>query len=310
MKSIVMRRYFVAIIVLILIGMGLFQGGDKRIGARALVDYPSSESDDSHRLYLPVVRNERAPRVLLPPTSLPVYVDHFDDVTSGWYTGPALRYNKWCRWETDCHEGWEVVSEMAYVGDHYRFFIPHTWHGGGGSVDTWFVWPVETAPLPDFYYPLPDRYCIETRGRFISNEEYQPWWAHWGIVFGANENLSDVYTFQVNANHDLAALRYYNYIYPGNRQPLGGEEINVEIPINDWSYGDLSYIPTREYNTLKVAVKGRKAAFYVNGILTSVNVIGDMPRDHIGLIGGSWEVTPVDIRVDYFKYDPYCPEAW
>ena len=286
-----------------------FQSDEVDVDAGVLVDDLSLELNYGYAVYLPVTLRESEQQLLLPPNTLSTYVDHFDDSTSGWYTGPALRYNNWCRWETDCHEGWEVVAKMAYAGGDYRFFIPHTWHGGGGDVDTWFVWPVETAPLPEFYYPLPDRYCIEARGRFISDAEYQPWWAHWGIVFGATDDLNDVYTFQVNANHDVAALRYYNYIYPGNRQPPGGEEINVEIPINDWAYGDLSYIPTREYNTLKVAVRGRGVAFYVNDILTSVNYVGDIPRDHIGLIGGSWEVTPVDIRVDYFKYDPHCPEA-
>ncbi len=42
-----------------------------------------------------------------------------------------------------------------------------------------------------------------------------------------------------------------------------------------------------------------------NGSLGSGSV-PKMPRDRIGLIGGSWEVTPVDIRSNYVRYLAGC----
>jgi hypothetical protein len=240
---------------------------------------------------------------------LSAYYDGFDDPSSGWAIGAALRYNDFCDWvdSTSGCSGLQEVAYFSYTDSNYRFYVPLTWHGGG-SVDTWFVWPVQTAPLPAAHYPLPDSYCVEARGRFSSFEgvDYQPWWAHWGIVFGADEDLSEVYTLQVNANHDMAVLQYHNYTYPGNRQPLGGEEINVEIPWVSWSGDMKDLISTHGYNTLKVAVRGQLVYVYVNGRLMNIVRISGMPRAHVGLIGGSWEVTPVQLDISDFRYDPFC----
>jgi len=67
---------------------------------------------------------------------------------------------------------------------------------------------------------------------------------------------------------------------------------------------------TAKYNKIKVVVRGPFADVYINDyqVVQSAN-IGEMPRDRIGVVGGSWEVTPVDLRIDYFHYDPLCPEV-
>ena len=252
----------------------------------------------THRLFLPLVCR----RAL-------VYHDDFSDPNSGWYVGAALRQNDFCDWidaVSGC-SGLQEVAYMSYANDNYRFYIPLTWHGGG-KVDTWFVWPVQAAPLPAAFYPLPTHYCLEARGRFSSYEgvDYQPWWAHWGIVFGADEDLSELYTFQVNANHDMAVLRYENYTYPGNRQPMDGSKVNVESALVAWSGDMKDLMPTHRYNTLKVVVRGELADVYINGRHMDSISIRRMPRARVGLIGGSWEVTPVQIDVDYFRYTPDC----
>jgi hypothetical protein len=238
------------------------------------------------------------------------WVDDFSNPASGWYTGAALRYNDWCRWGIECHEGWEEVAYMSYLDGHYRIYVPLTWQGMG-DVDTWFVWPAEMAPLPEYYYPLPENYCIETMGRFANRlgEDSQPYSAHWGIVFGANRARTEVYTAQVNANLDYATLRLHNYVYPGNRQPLSGEEVNVEIPLATWTGGyHWELLATHGNNILRVEVHGDTVRYIINGQLRNTLYVPDLPRDRIGLIGGSWEVTPVDIMIDYFRYEPNCPE--
>lgn len=292
-----------------------FVSDGQNVDTGALVDNLALEFNLGTATYLPLVRRDPTPTPTPTPTPLPIYVDQFDDPNSGWHVGAALRYNEWCRWGWDCHAGDEEVAYMSYVPGHYRIDVPLTWQGGG-DVDTWFVWPAEPAPLPDAVYPLPERYCVEARAIFAnSSGDYDPYWAHWGIVFGANASMTELYAFQINANHNYGAMRYHNYQYPGNRQPLDGEEVNVEIPIVPWCEGqdghpcDSPLIPTGDYNTLKVAVKGNVVDLYVNGVkLDSGDVIG-MPRNRIGLIGGSFEVTPVDLRFDYFRFDATCPEA-
>ena len=200
---------------------------------------------------------------------------------------------------------------MSYDSGKYQIYVPMDWRGPTGQVDTWFVWPAEMAPMPSQMQPLPECYSVETRARFNVDSDYNPWWAHWGLVFGANDTLSELYTFQVNANHHLAMLRYENYTYPGNKSDDG---LNVESPIYRWpgnnedefwsedGYGSPSY----EYSTLKVTVNGDTAVFYYNGARVVSADITDMPRDRVGLIGGSWEVTPVEVEFDYFHYDATC----
>ena len=68
-------------------------------------------------------------------------------------------------------------------------------------------------------------------------------------------------------------------------------------------------ISTHNYNRLKVVVNGDYVDIYVNDHHLGNVDTGDLPHNRVGLIGGSWEVTPIDIMIDYFKYDPYCPEV-
>lgn len=291
----------------------LFVSDGSGVDAGPLIDDITLEAIYSHDIYLPVIRRDPT------PTPLPIYVDGFTDPSSGWQTGWVQRFNEYCRSWTECYSRWEDVAYLSYVPDNYRIRVPMDWRGGG-DVLTHFVWPAEMAPIPGLSGQLPDSYCVEARARFANSwGEYQPWWAHWGLVFGANsaqsgDALTEIYTFQINANHAVAMLRYHNYIYPGDRQPTDGTEINVEIPLFRWP-GNASYEywskaeygnATAQYNVLKVYVHGDRADFYVNGQRLGVADIGIMPRAGVGIIAGSFEITPVEVDFDYFRYDPTC----
>ena len=125
---------------------------------------------------------------------------------------------------------------------------------------------------------------------------------------GASDDLSELYTYQVNANQAFAALRFHNYEYPGNRQPLSGTEINVEKSIVGWAADSEARLKSDEYNTLRIVVNGATVRLIANGLQVASAYVPNIPRDRIGVIGGSWEVTPVDIAIDYFKYEPNCTE--
>lgn len=287
-----------------------FTSDAQEVAAGPLVDNLTLRFNYGGYAYLPSVRRDPLPTPTITPQILPPlnYFDGFDNPLSGWYEGAALRYNEWCRYgDVECYARWEEVAFMRYDNSKYRISIPLTWHGSG-NVDTWFVWPAMAAPLPEALYPLPQRYCVEARGLFANmmDEDYQPWWAHWGIIFGANESMTDLYSLQINANHDYAVLYHRNYIYPGARKPAG-EDVNIETPLIPWST-DLPYrIPSHSYNTLKVVVDGKYVDVYINNYHLRHTDIGPIQRGRIGLIGGSWEVTPVEILVDYFTYTPNCP---
>ncbi len=291
-----------------------FKGNAQEVAAAgSLVDNLILEFNYGATIYLPVVRLDPTPTPLPTPTPIPLFVDDFTDPDSGWYTGLAWRYNEWCREEFGqevCYERWEDVAHISYENNHYRIYVPMDWRGEGGERFTWFVWPAEKAPMDQSYFPLPDRYCIEMRARFANSEgENHPWAANWGIVMAGNADMTDILTFQINANRRWAVLRYPNYVYPGNLQD--GDE-NKRIPIRDWEhevvYAQILGGPS--YNHLKFVARGSVGRFYSNDMyLGSVTLPEDRPRHNVGIIGGSYEFTPVEITVDYFRYDPFCPEA-
>jgi len=243
-----------------------------------------------------------------------VYYDDFSNPASGWHTGEDQRYNFW-----DLnHPGWETVSYIDYRDNHYRFYIPLTRHGGG-DVDTWWVWPAVSAPLPDAVRSIPSNYCIEARARFVSHTGTGIiWWAHWGIVFGANENFTNIYTFQINDNRNRALLHFPSYVYPGNnniryRAVYDDHWTNIELRLINWESDGYQFYNIHSnpaYNVIKVVVRGGRVDFYVNGVWMARHHFGNgLPRGKIGLIAGNWEVTPQELLVDYFRYEPNCPEA-
>lgn len=282
-----------------------FTSDAEDVAAGPLVDNLTLDFNYGTYAYLPLVRRDPTPTPTLPA----YYDDSFDNPASGWYVGDALRYNSRCYFDGTCFSGWEVVATMSYIQSNYQIHIPTSFHGGVGTVDTWFVHPAFAAPLPDHFYPLPQRYCVEARGKFASSKgEYDPWWAYWGIVFAADESMTNFYSFMINANHDYAVTEHLNYVYPGNRRPDGGEYINVQNYPVAWTNRDLyQLIPTMAYNTLRVVVDGQLVSIYANGVHLEDVWINGMPHNHVGIIGGVWEITPVDLWFDYFRYTPNCP---
>lgn len=243
-----------------------------------------------------------------------IYHDEFSDPASGWHTGEDQRYNFWDpNWP-----GWETVSYINYQDGHYRFYIPFTRHAGG-DVDTWWVWPAVSAPLPEAMKPIPDNYCIEARARFVSHTGSGViWWAHWGIVFAGNEGFDNIYTFQINDNRNRSVIQYPYYAYPGNnniryRTVYQDYQTNVEHRLIDWENDGYQFYNINSnpaYNVIKVVVRDGRVDGYVNGVwMVRYDFGPGLPHDKIGLIAGNWEVTPQELLVDYFRYDPACSEA-
>ncbi len=257
--------------------------GDGNTGRGVFVDDVVVRGDYGSHVFLPLIRHD--------PTPTPsAYVDNFDNPSSGWYVGPAYRRNN--NPLPGCLGGKEKVAEMSYLDGHYRMYVFMDCRGGG-NVDTWFVWPAQEAPLGE---ATATDYTVEARGVFANAGPYEPWWAHWGVVFAANSDFTDLYTLQVNANGSFAVLRYPTYNYPGNRST------DNETPIIWWIDTPIVKL-NPNYNTLRVEVRGDRATFYINDTwVGSETITGLSSMTKVGLIGGSWEVTPVDVRVDYFSY--------
>ncbi len=238
------------------------------------------------------------------------FFDDFSDPSSGWRTGEVERYNFW----DPNHYGLEVVGNLNYVDGHYQIYVPR--HRGSwppGEVDTFWVWPAVAAPLPPDAYPLPDRYCVEVRAAFV-NPSY--WAGRWGVVFGANTNFDQLYAFNITDIQNRAMIYYQNYHFPGNsnyrhcdyQNDCAPNQKHYLLPWYQENYRDPAIHEGNAYNTLKIVVRGDWVYSYANGVLLDERAFS-FPRDRIGLMGGSWEVTPIDLRIDYFHYQPYCPES-
>ncbi|MFN2108809.1 MAG: hypothetical protein ACK2UI_04050, partial [Anaerolineae bacterium] len=162
-------------------------------------------------------------------------------------------------------------------------------------------------------------YCIEARARFVSHTGSGIiWWAHWGIVFGANDSFRNLHTFQINDNRNRAVVQYPYYEYPGNnniryRTLDPGDQTNLELRLVDWEndgYQFYNIASNPAYNTIKVVVHDGRVDCYVNGVwMIRYDFGSGLTHDKIGLIAGNWEVTPQELLIDYFRYDPGCTEA-
>ncbi len=167
--------------------------------------------------------------------------------------------------------------------------------------------------------PLPQNYCIEARARFVNHVGSGTiWWAHWGIVFGADQSFTNIYSFQINDNRNRAIIHYPSYVYPGNNNirystVLKDNWTNIEFRPIDWDndgYQFYNIYSNPAYNTIKVVVRGGWVDGYVNGVwMVRYNFGTGLPHNKIGLTAGNWEITPQELLVDYFRYDPFCPEA-
>jgi hypothetical protein len=262
---------------------------DGESGIGAFVDNVMVRGDYGLHQFLPLVRDDATPT----PSS---FMDDFSDNNSGWRRDYVYRDNTDMASPPECNPGEEdqLVGLVSYKDGHYRIRVDLDCRWGGDS-QTWFVHPVVRAPLPD---PVAEHYVIEARGMIYNSppeDPYQPWWAHWGLVFAANNGLTDVYAFRVNIQKHFSVARFHPYIWPGDR--------TIDYVI-DWT-GEISQINNGPvYNTLRVEVEGNKARFWVNGFkVGSVWIDGLRDYTRVGLIGGDIEVTPVDVRIDYFSYE-------
>jgi len=256
---------------------------DGQTGRGVFIDNVTVRGDYGQHTFLPLVRRDATPTPAF-------WVDEFDDPSSGWWTGSAWRNND------EVCPGYQEVAKVSYhYTGHYRIFVK-TDCRVGGSVNSWFVRPALAAPLGG---PTVENYNIEARGKIANSppsEPYQPWWAYWGIVFGGNDSFTNIYTFRVDIQKHFMVSRFAPYQWPGNRvesqvQPRTGE-------IQEIRNGP-------EYNTLRVEVRKNKATFFVNGRNLGTVHISELSSLHkIGLIGGDVEVTPVDVLIDYFRYEP------
>jgi uncharacterized repeat protein (TIGR01451 family) len=205
-----------------------------------------------------------------------VYYDNFSNAGSGWPDDQGEMY-----YDDDEHK-WKYWRR-GYKSGHYRFYIDQ-----GGPL-AWFYQPNALAP----YTPPTNKYCVETRLRF----ETQGRWANMGLIFGANSSNTKLYSlcasYAGGGKVDWYIVLQDDYDFP--RKACFGDYKKTILQgtnVGDWV-------------EVKVGVHGDNVKAYVNGVRRyNQGMSGLRNMTKVGLSGGTYEVTPIDVRADYFKVTP------
>ena len=200
--------------------------------------------------------------------------------------------------------GWRIASlplyTLGYINGWYQIYVPLDFRGGG-SVDTWFDQPAVLAPVQP---PSGSSYCVTVDTYFASTPG---WWESHSLIFAASADMRTLYRLETNVNGDWAVSKYTNYT-----MPYGGIHAG-DTSIIDWHEEHGEHVRMDQgLNHLKVIVIGTTATFYINGrALDFATGLNDLPHlNRVGVIGGSYEVTPVDSRFDNFMWSTdinMCP---
>jgi uncharacterized repeat protein (TIGR01451 family) len=213
-------------------------------------------------------------------TVFTVYEDYFDDSSSGWPNEKKPIKDD----QGEIHGYWH----RRYYNGQYRIYIeqPTCWTCG------WFYQPDALAP----YRPPTDKYCVETKVKF----EHGAYWASLGLVFGADEANRKLYALCLSRGSDPDRLggflmRKDDYTLP--MRGCSGPTFKIEVGSEGTSRSD--------WNRLQIGVDGEKVKVYMGGIYKgewTMEGLSDMTR--VGVIGGDYEILPVDIRYEYFRVLP------
>ncbi len=228
------------------------------------------------------------------------FYDDFTDPTSGWLTHEA----KWglvgCD-RGDLQQNPEYKYSLFYEDGRYHVNIPLDCRAGGRHGDTRHIYPVVSPPNVE--RPT-TKACVQVQAVF---EEWDPWWSFYGLVFAASEDKSTVYSLEVNNLGDWAVLKRTGYDFPGPNHPWENEtrhELIKYIGGQRWPA-----VPAFEPNTLRAEVNGNDVKLFINGRL--VHQFSDpeiSALTQVGIIGGSWEITPTQIGYNYFYLDEGCDD--
>ncbi|NLF01185.1 MAG: hypothetical protein GX601_09435, partial [Anaerolineales bacterium] len=217
-----------------------------------------------------------------------LYYDDFSNSASGWPVYARLVIP-----ETETH------YRARYENGHYRIMVDP----GGPLI--WFHQPDAFAP----YRPPTNKYCVETRVRLHKmyppydnpNWDYFPFWANGGLVFGANEENTNLYALCVTVGTD--ALNKIGWMIVNNP--------TYQFPRMGCNYtpgvkgGESSSLRTIDWHLFQVGVDGDQASVYIDGAYKGTfNMPGLSLTTRVGLIGGDYEVTPTDFHFDFFKVTP------
>jgi hypothetical protein len=207
---------------------------------------------------------------------------------------------------SDSSSGWPIVRNLViketgsyyktrYEEGQYRIMVD------AGGPDIWFHQPDALAP----YQVTTDKYCVEVKTFLAKNQppyegwDFYPWWANGGLVFGANEANTNIYAVCVAVGADSMgwfAVNNSEYEYP---------KLGCNAPGDEERPGEGGGLKYGEWHTFHVGVDGDTFEVWVDGVYKGkFGLSGLSATTRVGLIGGDYEMNPVDFRFDDFRVTP------
>jgi uncharacterized repeat protein (TIGR01451 family) len=216
------------------------------------------------------------------------YFDDFSNPASGWPSFDVLVIPS-----TDTH------YRGRYENGQYRIMVD------AGGPQIWFHQPDALTS----YRPATDRFCLEADVRFMKQQPpYEPWnfypyWANGGVIFGASEDNKDLYIMclAVGASRPdhSADMGWYLMHNPSNQWPYEGCHSSASVG------GESGGLNTENWYNFKIGVDGDQVTVYISGAYKGVwTMPGLSGTTRLGVTGGPYEVTPVDLRFDNFRVIP------
>ncbi len=256
---------------------------DGDVGRGAFLDDVVVEGDYGYHFALPLIRWDATPTPTPTPTPA-YYYDNFDDDSSGWPDDRGPIY-----WDDGVHQGISGYWYRGYRSGQYRIYVEDA---ECYTCDR-FKQPDALAP-----YVVPtNQYCVEASLKFVEG----PYWANMGLVFGANSSNSKLYILCLSRDTDPDRLGWFIV-----------RQDNYEIPFDgchaaEYGISGENRAGTHRYdwNDLQVSVSGNNIDVFIGGYYKgSFTMDGLVGTNRVGLIGGSAEILPVDVRARYFRVIP------
>jgi uncharacterized repeat protein (TIGR01451 family) len=227
------------------------------------------------------------------------FYDNFDDSDSGWLDEEGVMYVD----QYGVRHEWK----RDYKSGQYRLKVEQ------GGPFAWFWHPAAWAP----YKPGTDKYCIETNVKFAESG----YWANMGVIMGSSDDDRDkmeLYAFCFGRDDDSGLgwfLMYKdNYKFPSEDAKLRGgcsQPTGDKIEGFAKAGGGVRDGTSKDgWNRVRLGIDGDKVKVYIGDHYKGeAGITGDEHdvlsglhnMKYVGVIGGNYEVTPIDIRYEYFK---------
>jgi hypothetical protein len=230
------------------------------------------------------------------------FSDNFDDDDSGWLDESKTIFTK--------KDGTVVKWRRDYKDNQYRLKVDQ-----GGPL-AWFWQPAAWAP----YKPRTDKYCIETKVKFKEGN----YAANMGVILGSSDDDKDemkLYALCLSRDNDdgLGWFLMYkdNYKFPDkdpekpSKRRGGCAKPTEKFEGFVKEGGKVRDGTSREdWNKVQLGVNGDKVKVYIGDHYKGE--AGDKKEEkkvlsglsnmkYVGVIGGTYEMTPIEIRYEYFR---------